>query len=425
MSDDVAADSARTERAAQPHGERHEWRWAIACLGIGFTTLALVPLGTHYEHPAAVEALGLAAVALALRRSALRPRGWPIRIVLGLSLLLALPAVGASFFGYYQAFHDFPWLVLTTVMLALIVGSWLGRQRWLAVCLCAGIVWFAIGARQPPSAARLPRTVRVSDVSMALWAMEPWPREGGKKTLRLGDRSYTVSWSSPGWPEVSCYFVLKTRRGVHLDRVYDRDHMRMEGRTVWGLLQVTCWTLRRWSVDEEYPANEMAVIAYTFPPSWSRRLDYVVTVPRWPTKPAASVTVPLPPAGGKLNRPPLTSRGHGITLAVSEVRWSRPQSTSPPEAAVRLTIDYNERPTTTRTHTRFRVSDAGGRRVSIHSHELSWNGDRATELWELSPLEADARTIRIDAFTPRQVERNLLVFRFLGLPNPRQARRVK
>ncbi|HUT74370.1 MAG TPA: hypothetical protein VM221_06010 [Armatimonadota bacterium] len=112
-----------------------------------------------------------------------------------------------------------------------------------------------------------------------------------------------------------------------------------------------------------------------------------------------------------------------MTLAVSEVQWSQSQSTSPLEAAVRLTIDYTERPTTTSTHTRFRVSDDQGRQVPVYSREMSWDGDHATELWDLSPVAPDAKTLRVDAFSPLQVERNLLVFRFPRLPNPRASRR--
>lgn len=380
-----------------PQPPRHEWRWVGVCLAASlFSLLAAGGAGRHQSPPSIQtvwlisEAAGLGAIVLALWRSSMRPRRWGVRIALPLSLLLALPAIGLPFLSYLHDFADLPWITLGLVLCGLIVGGWRCGQRWLAVCACAGVVWFAMAAWAPPTNPRLPRTIRRGDLAVTVTSLRR-------------DRSV-----------VFCNLELKGAPRMALDRAYDLGHVRLEGRMVRGAFSFSCWHATR-SEFAGAPVNQAVLSAYTFPPRWVRRLDITVTVP-CVAPPDASVTIPLPLPRGPASCRFAANSTRGGRLIVSDVRPLAPRGGAHSLPGIGLTIGRDTRASAQKDSTvEYWALDQDGRDLPLRPGAAPPTAEgMPVELWPA----ADVRQVTIGA-SDSATERRTLVFRFTGLRNPR------
>ena len=391
----------------------HPTLWASVCLVVSLVAMLGSIQGLAVRHPfsdsdchlwVTPAVLGLASLALTFWCSARYATGWRSRATFGAMAGFALPAVIFPFEGYYQSSYDIPSVPALGVVLFLIVGAWLGRQKWLSLAVAILIIMSMLGALYPPSRRQLPLSARSGDLTVTLTSFEH--KQG----------------------TVFCHFEVATDPGTRLDREYDTQHIALEGHSIWGLLPVICWDPSPWP-PEEMPSNRLRMSSWTFPPTWTRSWDVTVVVPRWPAA-ATSVAFPVPRPGQPRSRSPVTARGHGITLSVSDVRWSESATRGgvrrtesgweqTPMPSLSFTVSYTGYPYNGSYGTELRAVDQDGNVLPIESG--GWcqaHQGGATMACEFSDLSRSVKRIRVDAFRYEDRERNRVVFHFRRVRNP-------
>jgi len=378
--------------------------WVAACAGLALVTTFIASPGVLVQRPPSVEpgwiltaALGILSLAVTFRASRRHSTLWPRRLGFALATVAGLAALLNPVANYYANFGDFPW-VLAPIVAFIIIGSWLGRQQWVAAVLLLLMGIGSAGALVPASSPPLPITLRSGGLGVTLAPLA---------------RYQNVA---------RCSFTLQGSAGVRLEDVYDIDQVRLVGSGHWGLLPVVHDGLHRYPPEfwPQAARGQQQLATYMHPPLWWRSFDLTLEVPRWPAQPAASVSFRAPASGRPWNREPVTVRGRGITVTAMMYYPSRRGSESGPD----ITIDYNSYRFNSgflamRSDTGIRVSDQNGHVLRIQSTGRWLSGAEAKIYLTLEPLDTSVRRVVIDAFTREQVERSTMRFRFGGLRNPR------
>lgn len=361
-------------------------------------SVLVAPFAGIARHPPEVYAewtfVGLVstgAIVLALWCSARCSTRWYTHALLGGAILMDLLVLGVPLASYYRSFHDYPWGTAVPAAVALMVGGWMSRQRWLSVVLSAFLVFWFHGARRAPTSPTLPTSVTIDALTVTVQSLE---------------RKETVLF---------CGFQLKWKPGAEAGR-YDLRGITLDGE-IRPFIPVRCWRPHQWSADIQESLNEADFSACTFPPYWTRSYDLTITVPSWPPQPATSVTIAVPPTGGKPRNETWNGEGGGIRLAAGNVRWSSSRTTSPAPRCLALQITYSGYSYSGGTGQELKATDDCGRVIPVRSWSLIGSGNGATIEAELWPIARGVRHIRLDAYTEAQRARNRKVFRFQGLPN--------
>ncbi len=391
-----------SHKPAPPHSSHPGCLWVGLCLGLALFGVFLSPMALSVRHPPKlypewlmVGSLGLGTIAVALWLSAHRWMRWPVRMGLGAAILLALVPLSMPVLSYYESFHDMPWVVVIFVVGVFLVGGWLGRQKWLTVLTLGAILLFAYQVHLPPSGEGLPATRTDRDLAVTIQALK---------------RSGKV---------VFVDFTIEAKPGVPVATEYDLERIGVEGKIL-RVLPVTGWSAHQWPLEHS-PPNEACLSSYTFPPTWSRRLDYVITVPRWPDEPAASITVAVPPKGQGRLAERVEAAEEGMTLVLEDLHWATVQESGMdvPALAIGLTYDRYGPENYWTGSVRLRVTDDKHNVLPACFNVYRTRDDYSESESGYCPAAEDTKTITIDAYSPHQWQENLHVFRFKRLPNPR------
>jgi hypothetical protein len=322
--------------------------------------------------------LALALAVSARRNATLSDRAWT-----GFAAVIACIALWPMLLSYLEMYDDLPWPLLLPLLAVLIIGGWKCHQKWLAVATAALAAFLAFTALTPPED-NLPRTQTLGDVTAIVQSV----RHNGVI--------------------LSCDFALTTPPGTEAGDICDLQSIRCAER-VCRLMPVSCWRPFLEATEEERNPDETRLNVLTFPPGFANSVDLAITVLQWPREPAVSLDVPLPSPSKATVGVPFSTEGNGVRLTVADVRPTASRDTRPPEPCIALTIAAENAGC-------IRARDPHG-----HTLPLQWSrygADRTTTYEaELLPIPKDLNRITIDAFTPEQVERNTLTFRFPRLPN--------
>jgi len=373
-------------------------------------------------------AVGVASLAAIFWTRARYQLEWPQRAFLGVALLFGLYALAYATACYYVTFAGFP-RMLPPALLVVVVGAWLGRHRWLSITLVLLIAFTIVGALQPPSAKALPIRLRSGDLAASLTSMQ---RKDGV---------------------ITCIFSIKPAMpGASLERDYDLRDATVEGSVIRGLLPMVPWApagksprMRRGFGG---PWDPRIPDAFGAPPRWIRSMDLTVGINRWPSRPLVSASFVAPRIGEHsaavsarrngvrlrlyaihgeesigMSREPRSREGwvgRGIRFSITcdgyrdakAHRWMFPWALLfPPPPS-----QWEEQGLTLRVSDQMgRILDVDPRILTIPAGSTEITSDAASSIcWRVSD---DVKAVKVDLFTPEQMERGHMVFRFRGLPN--------
>ncbi|MCH7904612.1 MAG: hypothetical protein IH944_08620 [Armatimonadetes bacterium] len=383
--------NASTGEQNDSKGDRHdEKRWSFVALLFAFVALLLSTQAMNWTHPARVRAewvlaggAALFAVAFALWSSS-RTSSRKFRLLLAAALAIALLALSVPVYSYYRAFADFPWTLLVPLFVVLLISGWVVRQRWLPVGCILIVALFIITANESAQA-KVPSSITKDQVTVSI-----------QELSRSGHVLFTV----------------KSAPGTRIEEELDLENIEIEGR-VCRVLPVTSWHPRPYHQDEDQLLPyEARLISVYFPPGWSKTIDFGIRVPKWPSEPAASVTVPVPQPDDKPSKREYESEGGGLRLNVKHVLWSISRHTWPAEQVLALTITYDGYRYSGWKGEELRVRDQNGRTLDLR---LTGGGGTGNYC-ELPDLPPDATELTIDIFSEQQRDEASVSIRFGRLP---------
>jgi len=373
--------------------------------------------------------LGVASLAAVFWTSARYQLEWLRQALVGLALLFGLSALAYPTACYYLTFAGFP-RMLAPALLVVVVGAWLGRHRWLSIALVLVIAFTIVGALQAPSAKALPIRLRSGDLAASLTSMQ-----------RSGD-------------QLSCTFLVKAATpGTSLERDYDLRDATVEGSAIHGLLPMVPWSTANKSPRMRRgffigPWDPRIPDAFNAPLRWIRSMDLTLGINRWPSRPLVSASFAAPRIGEY--SPPVSARRNGVELRLYAIyREAWPGPTSPAQSGggffghgidFSLTCygyrdakphrwrfpwallfppppsQWEEQGLTLRVSDQMgRILDVGPQILRIPDDSTEITSDASSFVWLVSD---DVKTVKVDVFTPAQMERGHMVFHFRGLPNP-------
>jgi hypothetical protein len=325
-------------------------------------------------------ALSFLAVGLCFYVSA-NHRQLVIRIVCGLSLAICLFSLAVPVHSYYMSYGDYPWMVVVPLLVSTIGGGIVCGQRMISIGLVVFCAYWLQGMYMPPSVT-LPATVRQGDF-----------------TLTINPQSDSYSGAS---------LAVASTSGSKVTRDLDLRYGHATARSgpfifdegfVHGFTEL--------DLDPEY-REEIPLSLRISMPRWVRTWDLEVPIQAWPPTPATGLTIPIPT---KLDKT-LITEGKGFTIAASGARITKTTSTLPVYDSLFVRLAYRGS-----SECRFRVSNDSG-------YPLDGDGGAFQSLSEDNPCELriypirNTKAIHIDFFTREQLDKNRLIFRFRGLPNP-------
>jgi hypothetical protein len=373
--------------------------------------------------------LGVASLMIVFWSYARYSLRWPTRMLFAVALVLALYALVYATACSYLTFASFP-RMLAPALLVVAVGAWLGHHRWLSITLVLLIAFTIVGALQPPSAKALPIRLRSGDLAASLTSMRRW-----------GD-------------QLSCTFLVKAATpGTSLERDYDLRDATVEGSAIHGLLPMVPWfssmkssRMRRGLLIG--PWDPLIPDAFNAPPRWIRSMDLTLGINRWPSRPLVSASFAAPRSGE--HSPPVSARRNGVELRLYAIYGeARAGMSREPQSgsgffghgiSFSLTCDgyrdakahrwrfpwallfppppsqWQERGLTLRVSDQMdRILDIEPRILPVPDGATEITSDASSFVWVVPD---DVKTVKVDLFTPEQIERGRMLFHFRGLPNP-------
>jgi hypothetical protein len=386
---------SRPPQMPSPDPERSDRAWTTAALLLLYGAALVTALCPHeVRNPprgdpgwSLVATLALPGLLAAFRTSIRRSCTKERRVWLGLAIGAAVLALGISLEVYRANYHRYP-AESAALPWLLVLGGLTCRQYWLVVVVPAFLALWFQGALVSPGAA-LPRTAS----------------EGG----------LTASLREEDGIGAGCWYVLELRgpEGARLTDLYDLRRVSVIGIAppFIGFRGSALW--QRYT-ERLRPRNAAVLSVQVRPPEWTRTFDLELEVPGRPRKAAASVPVPVPSGGQTI--PELFAVGDGVTLSVSNVRWSTSQHRLPPVRCLALRLRLTGYSDSASMGPELRAVDDRERIHALRNWSILGDEDGTIIESEIDDLPASAKEVRIDAFSARQMTEATRVFRFSRLP---------
>lgn len=330
----------------------------------------------YYPQWAATFFAGAGAIGVALWCSAARP-ALGVRFVQGGAIFLSLLAWLVPITSHFRSFHDFPWGEMLALGVPVAALGWRCGQRWLPLAALAGAVFWVVSTSRPPTLA-LPATVRSGGLALTLQSVEG----------RLVN------------------FCLDPRANL---AQFDLENIQVDGKVPPGL-EIAIWGPYRFDAGKP-PRFSVR----SFPPRWSRSMDLTVTIPSWPKKAAAQVTIPVPPRGRSATG--ASAAGSGMNLMVGRAQWSETTTRYPSEPCLATDITYSGLGYSGCTGKELRATNDRGETVPITWSSVTGNATGATIDAQVYGIPEGSRRITISLYSEAQRRASQRVFHFRGVPN--------
>ncbi|MDR3690070.1 MAG: hypothetical protein P4L46_11870 [Fimbriimonas sp.] len=162
--------------------------------------------------------------------------------------------------------------------------------------------------------------------------------------------------------------------------------------------------------DDQAPTGALAKFGLRLAkPSWASSTSLSIIVPRWPHTSVAHLVIPLkaPP------QRPQTVRSGEYTLTIKQARWGKSTTSLPVVQCLRLVVEYSGFGYSGSAGQEIGMVDDLGNRLGMDgvcSVDGSANGASVT--LELTKLNPKAKSLRIELYSPDQIEKGTTVFNF-------------